>query len=225
MIVSEAQCGCKISGTVTLVMPDNRVEWIDLARAIVLVVLNHCVETIYELKTDFMQTISVQTRVFGITAFSATRLGVPIFLMITGYLLLDREYNEESCNRFWKNNWSHLFICTEFWWLIYGLFLDLHESSEFNVGIFIRNAFFMRHVGISHSWNMTTILGMYILIPFVAMALKEISLKTLIFPVLIFTAYAFILPTLNVILGRSGEPLVQNQFSLGFSGGLMVFIS
>lgn len=91
-----------------------RVEWIDLLRVIAIfaVVLVHATETIYGFNVEFMETISMQSKVFAITALAAGRLGVPIFLMITGYLLLDREYDPEKIVRFWKNNWLRLLVCT-----------------------------------------------------------------------------------------------------------------
>ncbi len=78
--------------------PRNRIEWLDFARmiAIILVVLCHAVENVYALKLDYISSISVQSKIFVFTAFTLGRIGVPFFLMISGYLLLDRAYDTQK---------------------------------------------------------------------------------------------------------------------------------
>ena len=53
-----------------------RVEWIDLLRVIAIfaVVLVHATETIYGFNVEFMETISMQSKVFAITALAVTVL-------------------------------------------------------------------------------------------------------------------------------------------------------
>ena len=65
------------------------------------------------------------------------------------------------------------------------------------------------------------ILGIYVLIPFVANALKNMDRKLFLFPILFFTICAFSKPILslyNAIL--SPDSPVSVQFSLGYSGGV-----
>jgi surface polysaccharide O-acyltransferase-like enzyme len=67
---------------------------------------------------------------------------------------------------------------------------------------------------------MSLILGMYILIPIVAIGLSKVSTKILMFPVMIFTVYSFLFPTLLTILEiLHVNPGYSVNFSLGFSGG------
>lgn len=199
-----------------------RVEWIDLLRVIAIfaVVLVHATESIYRFNVESMETISMQSKVFAITALAAGRLGVPIFLMITGYLLLDREYDPEKIVRFWKNNWLRLLVCTEIWVAGYDLFLKFYAKQELTAIGFIQDLLFVHKVNMGHVWYMPMILGFYLLIPFVARALKGIDLQMLRFPLSFFIVYSFGYPfavlLYNVLTG--GSPL-QLQISLGFSGG------
>jgi len=77
---------------------EKRIKWIDLVRAIaiLLVILCHTTENIYEMKLESMTSLSLQSRIFCFASFTAGRLGVPLFLMITGSLLLPREYDNDS---------------------------------------------------------------------------------------------------------------------------------
>ncbi len=199
----------------------NRVEWIDLVRciAIITVVLCHSTEGIYRLNVDFIQKISTQSKFFGFSMFTVGRLGVPLFLMITGYLFLDRDYSKEYTFRFWKNNWLRLLVCTQIWILIYDVFLMLYSKTELKIITIIQDMLFIHQVNISHIWYMPMILGMYILIPFVGMSLKGIDINTLKFPFAFFSLYAFGFPLLNVINSvLENEPL-RLTMSFGFSGG------
>lgn len=68
--------------------------WINVARsvAILLVVLCHATENSYGLNLDFMSQINTTSKILSLSLFTLGRLGVPIFLFISGYLLLNRRY-------------------------------------------------------------------------------------------------------------------------------------
>ena len=74
---------------------NDRIVWIDLLRciAILCVVLCHATEAVYDFDLESMTPIR-PTVVLAFTLFTIGRTGVPIFLMVTGYLLLDRSYDE-----------------------------------------------------------------------------------------------------------------------------------
>ena len=88
----------------------KRIRWIDLARAfgILTVVLCHCVHEIYRLQLTYMSSLHRTGRLFGFAAFTAGRLGVPLFLMISGYLLLNRSYTADRCRYFFRHNFLRL---------------------------------------------------------------------------------------------------------------------
>ena len=103
----------------------DRIKSIDLLRtiAILCVVLCHATESIYQLNAEYFSSLSFKSSCFSFFAFTIGRLGVPFFLMITGYLLLDRNYDTKKTLHFWKNNWLHLLFCTWIWFLLYDVFL------------------------------------------------------------------------------------------------------
>ena len=113
----------------------KRIRWIDLARAfgILTVVLCHCVHEIYRLQLTYMSSLHRTGRLFGFAAFTAGRLGVPLFLMISGYLLLNRSYTADRCRHFFRHNFLRLLACTEIWFLFYHIFLSVTNLQDFSL--------------------------------------------------------------------------------------------
>lgn len=166
-----------------------------------------------------MQSTGRLGQICSLALFTFGRMGVPIFLMISGYLLLDRKYDAASTEKFWKENWLHLLICTEIWFLIYEIFLMAYSGEKIGFNEIIGDLLFVHKVKLSHVWYMPMILGMYVLLPFAAKAIQSFESKYLYFPILLFCVYSFGFPTLKVINnGLDGEAL-SLQMSLGFSGG------
>lgn len=165
----------------------GRVDWIDIAGAFAIccVVLNHGIETVYPLHAQEFALYPIAERVFALASFTLGRLGVPIFLMITGYLLIDREWNGESCLRFWKKNWFGLLVCTEIWWVIYHCFDSLHSRAPFDLLACLEDLLFFQKSEMPHAWYMPVILGLYLLLPMVGAAVQRFSVKQLLFPTVI----------------------------------------
>ena len=206
-------------------MAIKRIEWLDLIRTIAIwsVVLCHATELIYTMNLDYISTISIQSEVFLFFVFTVSRLGVPFFLMITGYLLLDRTYDGEKIRRFWKKNWLHLFVCTEIWFIIYEIFLIKVEHENISVLRVVSDLLFLHKVDMKHVWYMPVILGIYILIPFVANVLQNVRIKLLMFPLCFYFIFISGCPLLNVISNIYLDQPIELQLSLGFSGGMYGF--
>ena len=201
---------------------NQRIKWIDVCRtlAILMVVLCHATENVYSLSLDGMAGVSFPSRLFAFTAFAFGRLGVPLFMMITGYLLLDRDYDSAKVLKFWKTRWLNLLIATLVWFVIYDIFLTFYLYQPVSITDFLGNMLFLKSVEMSHVWFMAMILGMYILIPLVSIGIKKVGTKVLMFPVIIFTVYGFLFPTLLIVLKiLHVDPGYSVNFSGGFSGG------
>lgn len=200
----------------------KRIEWIDIARAlaIICVVFNHSIEVTYDYAiADVMRGYSIASKLFAYMGYTLGRVGVPFFLMISGALLLTRDWNKDNCIRFWKKNWLRLLICTEIWWIIYDIFIFFWGEEPITIQDVVKNILFIKPVDFLHVWYMNRILGLYILIPFVAMVLNKIDLKLLIFPFVIYFFYSFVVPVLSLISKVTGGESFVSELSLGFSGG------
>lgn len=199
----------------------TRIQWIDLTRALAIffVVLCHTITPAYLLIPDFTVALSQKSQLYSLCMFTIGRLGVPLFLMISGYLLLDRTYNKESTIRFWKNNWFHLLICTELWWIIYEAYLYIVNDQQFDLYSSVLNLLFLHNLDLPHTWYMPKILGLYLLIPFVAKGLDKIDSHTLRIPLLISIVYVYGYPLLKIISTVKGWIIPSLQFDVGFTGG------
>lgn len=194
----------------------QRIKWIDYARAIAIicVVACHATEYVYRMNFEDIMSLQLSSKVFSFTCFTVGRLGVPFFLMITGYLLLPRKYDYITIIRFWRNKWLQLLICSIFWFAVYDLFLITYKHQLISIRTFLKDILFLNKVNMSHVWYLPMILGMYILLPFVASVLNAYDYKLFLFPILFYSCYLFGSATLKVIFK------VSNQFSAGFSGGI-----
>ena len=198
-------------------MSQNRIEWIDLIRAIAIltVLYIHATDGIYIISSDAIMNYTLFSRIFQFASLFIGRIGVPFFLMITGYLLLDRSYNDERVRKFWKNNCKGLIIVTIIWSAIYAVTILYVSLFSPNVNtIEAGNLFF------SHMWYMPMIIGMYLSIPFVATALEHFKPETINQAAIVFSLLAFLLPFISLLLDMEGIRNINIQFCLGFSGGI-----
>ena len=198
-------------------MTKNRVEWIDLVRAIAIltVLYIHATDGIFIISSDVTIHYTLFSRIFQFASLFIGRIGVPFFLMITGYLLLDRTYNDERVRTFWEKNCRGLIIVTIIWTAIYVVSLQIVSVGSASVNFAeAGNLFF------SHMWYMPMIIGMYLSMPFVSSALKNFSPRTINQAVIVFSCLAFLLPFFTILCDMHGIQNVNIQYCLGFSGGV-----
>lgn len=94
---------------------------------------------------------------------SLFRFCVPIFIMISGALFLNKDKKIEIKTLF-KKNILRIFIALVFWSFIYAVFKNLITYKGINKFVLdkILNAFLMGH---HHLWFLSTILGIYLAMP------------------------------------------------------------
>jgi len=198
-------------------MSKNRIEWIDLVRAIAIltVLYIHSVDGIYIISSNAIVNLTMISRIFQYASLFIGRIGVPFFLMITGYLLLDRTYNDEKVMKFWTKNCKKLIIVTIFWAIVYAFSITFIASNTKTINpVSAGNLYF------SHMWYMPMIIGMYLSLPFVSAALEKFNEKTILQATAVFSLLAFMLPFISLLCDMHGIQNVTIQYCLGFSGGI-----
>ena len=198
-------------------MGKTRVEWIDLVRAIAIltVLYIHATDGIYIISSDAIMNYTLFSRIFNFASLFIGRIGVPFFLMITGYLLLDRTYDDERVRKFWQKNCKGLIIVTVIWAIIYAVSLQFVSVKSGQVNFAEAGTLFY-----SHMWYMPMIIGMYLSMPFVASALKHFDSDTIWQATVVFSLLAFLLPFITLVLDMHGFKDISIQYCLGFSGGI-----
>ncbi|MBQ2831238.1 acyltransferase [Methanobrevibacter sp.] len=199
-------------------MSKTRIKWIDLVRAIAIltVLYIHANDGIFIISSDAIVNYTIYSRIFNFASLFVGRLGVPLFLMITGYLLLDRTYNDERVNKFWAKNCKNLIIVTVIWAVVYSVVLYVVTlNSGGGVNLSEAGTLFF-----SHMWYMPMIIGMYLSLPFAAVALNHFDSKTVLNGTIVFSLLAFAIPFITIVFEMHGISGVAVQYCLGFSGGV-----
>ena len=198
-------------------MSKTRVEWIDFVRAIAIltVLYIHATDGIFIISSDSIMHFGIYSRAFQFASLFIGRIGVPFFLMITGYLLLDRSYDDDRVRKFWTKNCKGLIIVTIIWAVIYAISLQFITVKSGQVNYAEAGSLFF-----SHMWYMPMIIGMYLSMPFVSSALKHFDAKTINQAAIVFALLAFLLPFITLVLNMHGIKNVTVQYCLGFSGGV-----
>ena len=177
---------------------------LDLARsfAICSIVLCHCTEFTYQLTQESWSTSSTLSQYVRTILFTLGRLGVPIFLMLSGFLLLQRHKmnNSDDYKVFIKRKWFPLLICSQVLiiiYYIYNLFFNVEIWSFKNL---ISQLMFFSLPRVPHWWYIPMIIGIYLLIPLIKYLNDKLSSKFIIAWFSLSFLTVIILPALNLNL-------------------------
>lgn len=100
--------------------------------------------------------------------------GVPIFVMLTGYLMLDRCYDVKYVNIYIRRNVLPMFVAYEIWTVIQGVVDCYPVPTVSNIVSVIKACLFLgKAPGVL--WFMQMMIGLYLGIPLLATCLKWIS--------------------------------------------------
>ncbi len=194
-------------------MKKERIVWLDIIRtiAIILVVLCHATEYIYECDMNEWNSIGLLSKIFRTTAFTIGRIGVPLFLFITGYLILSKNFeNTEDILKFYKKNLLPIVISTIIWDFIYVCVFYENKTDALKQFLFLDKSKAMNF------WYMPMIIGIYIVLPYLSIIVKKIDLKALIIPMIIAFFAFFIFSSINAVLDKN----LNFTFDFTFYGGI-----
>ena len=203
----------------------NRIIWLDMARcfAIVMVVLCHAVETSCKLDNHIWNNTSFLFRLFRIAGFTLGRLGVPFFLFLSGYLVLNRlQDSDEKVVGFYSRKLLNLLITVEVWNFFYYFFEVYYLHRNNSILSLIKQCLFLEKSGLSHMWYMPMILGLYISVPFLSLIVRNYSMKSIGLPLATGLIAFFVLPSVDLVIKTvngnfSGLNLI---IDLSFLGGI-----
>ena len=184
--------------------------WFDNSRifAIYTVVLLHVAAVVirgYDLGSSFWWAGNIYD--------SAVRWCVPVFVMISGALLLDPK-KEESLTVFYKKRVSRILIPVLFWSVIF-LFWRVYQASlnSEEISLYELLSFFLDGKPYYHMWFMFMILSLYIFTPFFRKIVANSTKKEILFLVVI----SFIMASINFGFGErsaGGSEFFINWFLL-----------
>lgn len=203
-------------------MEKDRVVWLDCVRvcAIAFVVFCHAMEQVYDMSLQGWDNIGLISKVFRTGGFVLGRLGVPLFLFLTGYLVLSKGISSDKDGfRFYKKNLISLLVCTEIWIVIYNMWNAIVSKHGINFLTLILNMCFLKSTNMTNMWYMPMIIGIYLVIPFLAVIVQVYSCKILIIPFSIGVFCNFIIPSLNLVLNIMNIGEFNVVINIMFLGG------
>lgn len=219
---------------------NKRIIFLDVIRtiAIISIVLDHAALIGYRLFYDsyylhFEESTNL-SKVIQIAIWEFSRWGVPLFLLLTGYLILNKEFeNEDKVKRFYKNNLFPLFVINEIWVILHWIiafvlekgnipFVYTQSMNEINIDIeqIVYSLLMIRRSCYPNMWYLPMIIGMYIFLPYITRIVKdywEIVFKVLLFSICVLfitSDIAYILKLMD--LNYTTKPII----SLSFGGGI-----
>lgn len=188
------------------------------AAAALFVVLNHAITLRYPIDAGTLLDYTPASRLLCLAGFTTGRIGVPLFLMLSGYLLLPRNYDKPRIRRFYRHNLLPMLLVWEFWILAYQLYC---HHLPFDLPLYLRRVVFLEGADLPHSWYMPVILGTYLFLPYVAIALSHMEGRILAVLMALSYVSAFVFPTIQrvAISYEEDVPNLVARLDQHYSGG------
>jgi len=192
----------------------QRIFYLDFLRsfAIVMVLILHCI-SIYIVQPEIFGTTSWYANLF-INAFART--GVPIFFMISGCLLLSSDGTKDFV-KFYKKNLTHIVVPLVLWNVVYFVYKCIMGYTGFNIMNFLSD--FLNCGSEYHLWYLYTLIGIYLIAPFLKILVDYCSMKQLIWLLFLMMLCTTIRPFINTV-----TPLYIYLFDPLFNGYISCFL-
>lgn len=134
---------------------------------------------------------------------SIVRFGVPLFVMVSGALMLD-EQKKLTTKRILTKNVTNIVLLFVFWSVVYAVFSLILLPSYYGIyNGFDFTAFYQRIItGEYHMWYLYMIVGMYLITPILRAFVKKENKHIVAYFLCIAVLIQFIRPILNVFSFR-----------------------
>lgn len=141
--------------------------------------------------------------IWGNIVDSLSRIGVPLFLMVSGSLFLD-ENKPFNVKVFFKKHLLVMAVLLVFWSLIYGLFY--HAIGGVGVWDYILN---FSGTLYPHIWYMYMIIGLYLIVPILRLFVKRENKRYILYFIFLSILCSYIPSFLNLFKNLLGFSIAQ----------------
>lgn len=163
----------------------KRYVFIDIAKAlgIILVVFNHC---------HIGDTVNFY--------YAIGRLGVPLLLFSSGYILFDKKINGiHDIIDFYKKYLLKFFICNFIWVIIWNIFNIIYFGAVINIKSLVLEIIAIKHTdNMWNSWFQMPMFGYYILLPIIKYFMDKLNRKQINILLILSIIYFYILPSFGI---------------------------
>jgi surface polysaccharide O-acyltransferase-like enzyme len=200
-------------------MKDNnkRVAYADIARisASFAVVLLHTAG-IRMVKSTVESSAFFWSAIFD----SFARWSVPLFIMLSGMLFLNRE-GAIDVKRLWKKNIFRLVTAFLFWSYLYNLYAAISQDGL--GGKMFLTALLNTPNGAMHLWFIFVIIGLYIVTPFVKRMTDNMTKREAEYFLILNLVITFIPKTLSCFATLKPYTSYLNNFEISYAAGYIGF--
>ena len=203
-------------------MKENRIMWLDITRSLAIssIVFCHALQQALNMTNNEWQNFGVMSRLLWASGLTFGRLGVPLFLCISGSLLLRKEFltNNDGI-AFYKKNLMPLFISVEVWLVAYEALIGIRYHNFPGIRNVILEALFLKPPILNHMWYMPVIMVLYVAVPFFCLIKKYFSRKLLKYPITICAFYSIIIPSANLLFRTLKYEGFSSSIDISLLGG------
>ena len=151
---------------------------------------------------------------------SLSRIGVPLFIMLSGALLLNenKEFNFQKM----KQYCIRIFILLYIWSFLFAIFYEILIPLVGNHPISIKEFLYSFIFGQYHQWYLFMIIGLYLITPILKLFIKQENRKYIEWFILLSIVFRFSVPIMNLLsntLTNTTDIMANyvNQYSLQFA--------
>ena len=200
----------------------KRIVWLDIARcfAILSISSNHAINRAFRsVGSSYDAYVSLPhiDSILRAVIFVFSRLGAPIFLMISGALLLEKKMdNSEDFRKFYKHNLLSILITSEIWYFLMFWYRTLLGSNDIlkSGGVLlaikrcIETMLFINQETMGNMWYIPMILCVYLIIPVLNIALHKVDSKLFVIPMVIVILSSMVFPNINQVNEITGGEIL-----------------
>lgn len=184
----------------------------DLIRAfaIVLVILNHASNTV---QVNFFQTPVL----WGVVSIfrSLFQAGVPLFVMLSGALLLTPSKVNEPLRVFFKERLVRILLPFLFWGLAYFAWRRFAEHEIITFDTILNGFSGFDQLPFSHFWFIYMIIGLYLITPVLRVLVSYASKKILLYSIILWFLGTAIIPLFgmkSILLNTDVSIILNSDF-------------
>jgi surface polysaccharide O-acyltransferase-like enzyme len=152
---------------------------------------------------------------------SIARTCVPLFVMLTGALLLQPSKTDEPLGVFFKKRWKRVGLPIIFWTGVYFVWGFFVHGDAFNLTTFMQGTLAGPYY---HFWYLYILIGLYLLTPIIRVLVAHANSKTIQYFLIIWFVGTAIIPLLTLYTAISSQTTWFDQSVFVFTGLVGYFI-
>ena len=177
----------------TTLKTNNRIISYDVMRifAAVAVVMIHSV-------AEFIKDCPVMSIDYAVMNIidSITRFSVPLFVMISGALILDeeKEFSMKKMSRYVLRMLIILYAWSLLYSVILNIVLPIIHDNNISIKLFVNSFIFGNH----HQWYLFMVIGLYLITPILKTFVKKSNIRAVEWFIVLSVAFQFAVPIINL---------------------------